>query len=133
MEFYIGQTFKSKYPPEAAMWCNENNAVLEYNEDQDEYEIKTFIYIPTVQDYDNLMEQHLKEERIARGYTKREPSDYVDSTIERWAQDAQDWIAHRDEVMLYALEIENHYQETGEAPTLAEFKENLPKITWTIE
>ena len=35
MEYYIGQIFNDPYPPEAAMWCNENNAYLEdYNENQ---------------------------------------------------------------------------------------------------
>lgn len=29
MEFYIGQTFEGKYPPEAAAWCNGNNAHIE--------------------------------------------------------------------------------------------------------
>jgi hypothetical protein len=29
MEFYIGQTFTGKYPPEAAVWCNGNNAHIE--------------------------------------------------------------------------------------------------------
>lgn len=29
MEFYIGQTFSGKYPPEAAAWCNKNNAHIE--------------------------------------------------------------------------------------------------------
>lgn len=27
--FEIGQVFSGKYPPEAAAWCNENNAYLE--------------------------------------------------------------------------------------------------------
>lgn len=31
MEFYIGQTFNEKYPPEAAIWCNKNNAHIEKN------------------------------------------------------------------------------------------------------
>jgi hypothetical protein len=31
MEFYIGQTFTGKYPPEAAAWCNSNNAHIEKN------------------------------------------------------------------------------------------------------
>ena len=88
---------------------------------------------PSVEDYDKAMEDHLEEERIARGYTLREPSEYRGSTIERWNQDAEDWIAHRDEVMMYGLNIQNTYKETGEAPSLEEFKENLPKITWTIE
>lgn len=29
MEFSIGQSFEGKYPPEAAVWCNENNAYIE--------------------------------------------------------------------------------------------------------
>lgn len=29
MEFYIGLTFNGKYPPEAAAWCNKNNAHIE--------------------------------------------------------------------------------------------------------
>lgn len=29
MEFKIGQTFKETYPPEAAVWCNANNAHIE--------------------------------------------------------------------------------------------------------
>lgn len=29
MEFYIGQTFDGMYPPEAAAWCNANNAHIE--------------------------------------------------------------------------------------------------------
>ena len=28
-EFYIGQIFEGEYPPEAALWCNENNAHIE--------------------------------------------------------------------------------------------------------
>lgn len=131
MEYYIGQIFEGEYPPEAAAWCNNNNAYLDYDEENNQYEIKQFIPTVTLNTYDNIMEQHLYDERIARGYTKREPSEYAGSKVERWAQDAQDWIRHRDEVMLYGLEVENHYKETGEAPTPEEFKANLPNITWT--
>lgn len=28
MEFIIGQKFEEVYPPEAAVWCNENSAVM---------------------------------------------------------------------------------------------------------
>ena len=28
-EFYIGQIFEGKYPPEAAVWCNQNNAKID--------------------------------------------------------------------------------------------------------
>ena len=109
-------------------WNNAQGKVMKVENGQ-------FIYSnppPTLEDYDKAMEEHLKEQRIARGYTLREPSDYKGSSVERWNQDAIDWIAHRDAVMLYGLQIMNHYQETGEAPSLNEFKQNLPIIQWTL-
>lgn len=33
MTFFIGQTFKGTYPPEAATWCNANNAYIEVTDD----------------------------------------------------------------------------------------------------
>ena len=33
-KFKIGQTFKETYPPEAAVWCNANNAHIEKQEGQ---------------------------------------------------------------------------------------------------
>lgn len=38
MEFYIGQIFTGKYPPEVAVWCNKNKAYI-INED-DKFIIK---------------------------------------------------------------------------------------------
>lgn len=87
----------------------------------------------TVKDYDDAMEAHLKAEREARGYTTREPDYYLTSTVPRWAQDARDWVAHRDEVMLYALDIENKYEAGEPVPTLDEFRAALPVIRWTVE
>jgi len=87
----------------------------------------------TFADYDQAMEAHLDSEKAERGYTKREPSDYVGSSNPRWAQDAEDWIAHRDEVMEYGLEVENKAKAGEHVPTLDEFKTALPRITWTIE
>ena len=85
----------------------------------------------TFNDYDRAMEAHLDAEKAARGYTKREPSDYKDSSNPRWAQDAEDWIAHRDEVMEYGLEVENKAKRGEPVPTLEEFKAGLPNIVWT--
>lgn len=82
-------------------------------------------------DYDAAMEAHLRAERDARGYTDREPTDYLQSGVQRWRQDALDWVLHRDSVMLYGLSVINRFIETGAAPTLAEFKAGLPVIKWT--
>ena len=87
----------------------------------------------TIKDYDDAMEAHLRAEREARGYTTREPDYYLTSSVPRWAQDARDWVAHRDEVMLYALNIENKYESGEPVPTLDEFRTALPVITWTLE
>lgn len=85
----------------------------------------------SVEDYDAAMEDYIREVRIARGYTTREPDDYFGSSNPRWAQDAKDWIAFRDAVMTYALDIINTYTKTGNAPTLAAFKAGFPKMVWS--
>lgn len=87
---------------------------------------------PSVAPYDSAMESHLRSEREARGYTTREPDAYLESANPRWAQDAHDWVAHRDAVMSYALDIENAVQSgEREPPTIEEFVAGLPNIVWT--
>ena len=87
---------------------------------------------PTLTDFDAAMEQHLYEERAARGYTTREPDAYINSSVPRWAQDARDWVAHRDAVMAYALALINAVDDgERDAPTMAEFRAGLPAIQWT--
>ena len=81
--------------------------------------------------YDDAMEAHLDAEKAERGYTKREPSDYANSTVPRYRQDADDWTKHRDAVMLYGLGIQNKAKRGEAVPTLEEFKAGLPKIVWT--
>ena len=87
---------------------------------------------PTLADFDAAMEQHLYDERAARGYTTREPDAYLNSSVPRWAQDARDWVAHRDAVMAYALALMNQVEDgERDAPTMAEFRAGLPTISWT--
>lgn len=87
----------------------------------------------TYADYQIAMENHIKETRCARGYTTREPDVYKDSGVERWRQDALDFIAFRDEVLLYGLDVLNAYTAKKPIPSLEDFKKGLPKIKWTIE
>ena len=90
--------------------------------------------LPPLSDYDAAMEDHLLQERSARGYTTREPTAYLASSNARWAADARDWVAHRDAVMTYALTLINGVQSgTIVQPTLAEFRANLPQITWSYQ
>ena len=114
----------------ASCWCNSHNAHIE---DKGEYYqiVKNQPAPITIADYDNALEDHLTVTRVARGYTKREPSAYINSTNPRWKQDAEDWVAFLDSVMSYGLEIENQFIAGLPVPTLDEFKAGLPVITWT--
>jgi hypothetical protein len=89
--------------------------------------------VHTVGDYDQAMEDYLRRMREKRGYTAREPDTYLHSSDPRWSQDAKDWVAFKDDVMHYALDVINTYAKTGNAPTLNEFKAGFPKITWTYK
>lgn len=89
--------------------------------------------LPTLEEYDAAMEEHLVQERSARGYTTREPTAYLASANPRWAQDARDWVAHVDAVMAYALDLINAVQSGQRTPpTMAEFRAGLPQITWSF-
>ena len=90
-------------------------------------------YVPASHDeaeYDAAMEEYLLQVRTERGYTTREPSAYATSSVQRWRQDAEDWVAFRDAVMSYAIDVMRAQAETGEAPTLEEFKSGFPTISW---
>jgi hypothetical protein len=85
----------------------------------------------TYDDYNRALEDYLRKVRSDRGYTDREPTEYIGSKVPRWDSDGKDYRSFRDDVMLYALPILNEYKETGKAPTLEEFKAGFPKITWS--
>ena len=90
----------------------------------------------TVDDYNRVLEDYLLGKRSERGYTDRDPSEYYNSSVARWAQDARDWIEFRDRVMVYGLEVLNDYMDTGIAPlTIEEFSERLAEmeVKWTYE
>lgn len=92
------------------------------------------IPMPTLNQYDDAMEEHLKREREDRGYTTREPDAYINSEVPRWKQDAEDWVRHRDQVMEYALTLINGVQAGKVSqPTLDEFVSGLPCIEWTYD
>ena len=117
-------------PPEGKV-VSSTLYVVEDNEVVAKYEYEDIKY--GIEDYDNAMEEHLQNERAERGYTTREPDSYLTSSNVRWKTDAEDWVAHRDDVMEYALQIINDVQSgLREPPTLEEFTEGLPNIVWSI-
>ena len=65
MTFEIGQIFEEKYPPEVAIWCNNNNAYIEEIEQQNghrRFEVKA-IPEPTAEE---LAEQELQKKKADR-------------------------------------------------------------------
>lgn len=64
-EYYIGQKFSGMYPPEAAEWCNENNAYIDELEsigDKRQFEIlENEPYVPTWEDIDKARVQYRKQ------------------------------------------------------------------------
>ena len=66
MDFYIGQIFEGVYPPEAAVWCNANNAYIEVVGEK-RYEIKA-VPAPT--------EEEIKQARIAELKAQLDGTDY---------------------------------------------------------
>ena len=90
----------------------------------------------TVDNYNRVLEDYLLGKRSERGYTDRDPSEYYNSSVARWAQDARDWIAFRDRVMVYGLDVLNEYMDTGIAPlTIEDFSKRLAEmeVKWTYE
>lgn len=86
-----------------------------------------------IAEYDAALEEKLRQDRYARGYTLREPSGYDDSPCPRYNQDAIDWKYHVARTMIAGLTALNDYKATGQIPTKEEFLASLPTITWTID
>ena len=124
--------YPTEDPPEGKRWQRTAGWTLRDGAWCANYEAVD-IPLPTLAEYDAAMEDHLVQERSARGYTTREPTAYLASGNARWAADARDWVAHVDAVMAYALELINAVQSgQREPPTMAEFRAGLPQIVWSF-
>lgn len=72
-EYYIGQIFNGKYPPMAAVWCNQNNAYIEKIGDG-VYEIKAIPEPPAPTE---------EEQRLARASAYQAEVDPITAHISR--------------------------------------------------
>lgn len=103
MDFYIGQTFEGVYPPEAAIWCNANNAYID-KIGEHLYEIKAVPEPPppTWEDVDRMRveyrHQHIDDKTISR-MRKMANNTWTE-------QDENDYLALDAEVTAY---IEEHF------------------------
>lgn len=94
VEFYIGQIFEGKYPPEAAIWCNANNAYIDVIGEK-RYEIKEVPPQPA---------PTREEVRLMRVEYRHEHID--DMTLQRMREMANGSWTDEDESSYLALDAE---------------------------
>jgi hypothetical protein len=137
--FVIGQTFDGIYPPEAAAWCNANNAHFEVVT-ADGAEVRTFVIVenaaPTQEElvklYEDAVQAHLDETARSKGYDNTYTClSYLSSTDEQWNREANTFNAWRDSVWRKCHEVLNDYVAGNiEQPTVGELIALLPVIDW---
>lgn len=88
-----GQIFEGKYPPEAAIWCNENNCHIEEVASQGSVRVykivKNVPYVPTKQEILNKKEAEYGMSRWQREGILAENSQYSEFAKAR-AQELED-------------------------------------------
>lgn len=102
MKYEIGQIFNGTYPPDAATWCNKNNAYIEALGDG-RYEIKEVVIpVPTRDD-------------IKRARAEYRRANIDDNTLQRERKKANGTWTEEDETKYLILDaqvtayIEEHY------------------------
>ena len=77
-EFYIGQVFNGAYPPEAANWCNQNNAYIAdaSYEAVDEDGTKTLVRMYEIKAIPEPTEEEIKQQRIAELKAQLDDTDW---------------------------------------------------------
>ena len=89
MNYKIGQTFKGTYPPEAAIWCNANNAHIEVKDGQYVIVENAPIPEPTLEEQVSSLEQTYGMTRWQREGILAEGSLYSEYTKAK-AQEIED-------------------------------------------
>lgn len=136
MNFYIGQTFDGKYPPEAAAWCNKNNAHIEKING-----VRTIVANPAppaptpeeiIKGYEDAVQKHLDATAQSRDYDNTYTClSYLSSTDEVWHHEANVFNAWRDQVWRKCHEVLNAVLSgTLPPPTVEELIALLPEIEW---
>lgn len=77
LEFYIGQKFYGVYPPEAAIWCNANNAMIVEKTEQQESEDGTVdVKYYEICEVPEPTEEEIKQARIVALKAELDSTDY---------------------------------------------------------
>ena len=137
--FEIGQTFAGEYPPEAAEWCNYNNAhMVETTAEgatERTFEIMANV-LPSFEEqkkiYENAVQAHLDATAQTRGYDNTYTClSYTTSKDEVWHRESNAFSDWRDACWRKTHEILNAFM-AGEIaqPSIGEVISQLPIINW---
>lgn len=87
---------------------------------------------PTLEDYARAIQTHIDATAHSKSYDSGVScASYVSSSVPAWAAEAAAFVTWRDLVWVYAYaELERVQQEQREQPTIEEFLDELPTITW---
>ena len=108
MTFEIGQIFEEKYPPEVALWCNENNAYIEEIEQKNGHRRFQVVAIPEPT-AEELAEQELQKKKADRAEAVSKITVTVDGMVFDGDETAQDRMA-RAITMFQANNLPADYQ-----------------------
>ena len=141
MEFEINQKFIGEYPPEAAMWCNENNAFIEELDPTEEGErvfVIKAIPEPTqeekeqamVDGFARIVQDMLDEEARKLNYDScLSVCSYYDTGYEKFDVEGAAFRAWRSAVWVKAYAILDEVKAgTREIPTEEELLAELPAL-----
>jgi hypothetical protein len=136
MNFYIGQTFDKPAPPEAAEWCNKNNAHIEKINS-----VRIIVENPhspeptpeeILKEYEDIVQAFLDKTAQSKGYDNTYTClSYLSSTNKTWKTESNIFNGWRDQVWEKCHEILNSVIANEiTQPTIDELIEQLPKIEW---
>lgn len=81
----------------------------------------------TQQYVENLLDEKAKEKQYGSAIAC---TSYATSTNTQWKAEAEAFIAWRDAVFSYAINLQTQIEQGGEIPTLEQFISGLPRLQW---
>jgi uncharacterized protein (DUF39 family) len=147
MNFIPGQIFVSEYPPEAAMWCNDNRAYIEEIEKSEDGERRFRIVAipePTLEEkiteayqyLDSMVEKRLDDFAKEMKYANIVSAcSYATSSNKTFAAEVAYCVVMRDETYAKCYELINDILPKVSAglraiPTWEEIEAQLPRLSW---
>ena len=142
MNYEIGQIFEKRYPPEVAIWCNDNNAYIEEIEPVDGHRRFQIVAIPEPEPltkkeieelYDKRIEQWIDETANSRRYRTADSCvSYIGDVNPKYDREARAFKLWRSSVYTRCEELLSEYldKDVSEIPSVEEIIQMLPQIDW---